>query len=200
MSTCALGEKCQAMGNVAVCVAGTIGSECVACGTNNACSPGLTCSGGRCYKPCMVGSNVCDVGSTCVEQQTGGNGVCACPDQIGGMGSACSTMPIAACASGLQCVQSKCRGQCDPNAPTDPCGILETCQPFMGGNYCLPIDNSVGGGSGSSGGGAGGSGGGKHTGGGGQAPNNTGCSCNADVGALWPLAAMLALALRRRRR
>lgn len=198
MSSCNLGEACMSMGGSFVCVAGTIGSECAACGTNNACSPGLTCVEQRCYRPCSGGaSNVCEVGSVCVPQAQNGDGVCACPDQVKPNGGACSNMPIAACASGLTCVQNICRGQCDPNAITDPCNILETCQPYMGGNYCLPLDMGTGGGAG---GGAGGGGGGKHTGGGGgSVANNTGCACNAGAGALWPVVGLLMLAIRRRR-
>ncbi len=195
-ATCNTGEMCQPMGTTAVCVAGTIGSECAACGTNNACATGLQCFNGRCYTPCAINSGTC---GGCVQENANGDGVCACPDQVVGVGQACGSNPIAACSGGLLCISSLCRATCDPSNPQ--CGILETCQQYQGGNYCLPLDNSTGGGGGSSTGG--GTGGGTHGtggGGGGNPPNNTGCACStASLGALWPLLGVLALAFRRRR-
>ncbi len=205
-SSCNLGEQCQAMGSVAVCVAGTIGSQCAACGTNNACSPGLTCNMGRCYVPCNVNAGVC---SSCVALSSNGDGVCACPDQVGGVGSTCGSNPVAACSTGALCIDALCRGECDLANP-GTCGILEECQLYPAnaplGAYCLPLNSSTGGGGGSStgGGSATGGGGGFHGtgggGGGGGTTDNTGCNCGASgIGALWALLGVLGLAVRRRR-
>jgi hypothetical protein len=195
-SSCPTGQACVSVGGVPACVTGSAGGKCDAC-NGMTCNGGFTCFQGRCYGTCNVSvkNGPCD--SSCVDVG-GGLNVCACDDQIGGVGSPCGGSPVGACSSGLLCIQGHCESTCDPNNGTEcpiltQCGLLEGTQSTY---VCQPIVYTYGGGGGTSGGTGGGrvgSGGG--VGGGGS---DSGCGCGASPGALL-LIGVIALMRRRKR-
>jgi uncharacterized membrane protein YgcG len=195
-----MGEVCQLMGTVAVCLPGTAGGKCAPCTNTGQCNAGLSCYLGRCYETCNV--NVGTSCSTCVQTDVSGTGVCACADQIANENEACGSQPdVKACQPGTRCLSGACRAECNPNAPLN-CPILTECLPLAGRYYCQD-QQSTGGGSGGSGGSGGAGGGASGTGGGqggagGGSISSQGCGCGVTASplALWPV---LAFAVRRRR-
>lgn len=200
--SCRTGEVCQLQGTVAVCLPGTAGGKCAPCTTAGACNAGLSCYLGRCYETCNVNTGA--TCTTCVQTEAGGQGVCACSDQISNENEPCGSQPeVKGCQPGTLCLNGVCRAECDPASPIN-CPINTTCSPYAGRNYCIE-QSSTGGGSGGGGTGGGpvgggrggGSGAGGGTGGGGTVTTQgCGCGVTASPLMLWPV---LLLALRRRR-
>lgn len=199
-TSCAVGEACQQVGGVAVCVSGGPGQVCGSCLTGNQCGAGLTCVGGRCYAPCNINNAArCQ---SCVQQASNGDGVCACTDQRAQENQACPTNPPTACVAPLQCLNGYCRGEC--NIAANNCLTGLECQFYApaGRPYCMDPGSGTGGGTGGTGGsggsggfgGTGGTGGtGGAAGGAGGGGTNLGCGCGAGAGA--PLFGLLGLAL-----
>jgi uncharacterized protein (TIGR03382 family) len=147
-ATCPSGQTCQSIAGTAVCTAGVAGSRCAAC-NGTTCTAGNVCWQGRCYAQCNVNvpNGPCD--STCVDVGSNIN-VCACDDQIGGVGSTCGGAPVGACSSGLLCVQGQCLGTCTTTG-TNVCPYLTECKLLAGTSQtfvCQPLDYGTGGGSG----------------------------------------------------
>jgi uncharacterized protein (TIGR03382 family) len=183
------------VGGTPACVAAAAGGKCALC-NGQTCNNGFTCYQGRCYATCNVNvkNGPCD--ATCVDTGTGVN-LCACDDQISGVGQACGGNPVGACGTGLLCLSGQCEGQCDPHGKSD-CPILTQCMELAsspGTFVCQPVDFGGGGGDQGSGGG----GGTHHTGGGGVGGGGTdsGCGCGSAEG-LFALAGLLVLRRRRR--
>lgn len=202
-NSCPMGQSCQMISGIGVCVPGSEGSVCANCTNTGACNGNAVCYLGRCYDPCNV--NLPNTCSSCVQSMANGGGICACPDQISTTDGPCGTMPdVHSCSSGTKCIQGSCRARCDPMAPV--CTTGTTCRDIgTGVFYCQDeLVSGGGGGGGSSGGGGGARGGGSGaaTGGGGGTGGGTmdlGCGCGASGG---PLGALVfgAIALLRRRR
>jgi MYXO-CTERM domain-containing protein len=204
-STCATGEVCQSVGGVAVCMSGGPGQVCGSCGGGVTCTAGLTCFNNRCYAPCNI-NNAARCGS-CVQEQSNGDGVCACADQRAQANQACPTNPPTSCAAGLQCLNGYCRTEC--NIAANNCLTGLECQFYApaGRPYCadpgsLATGGGAGGsgGSGGSGGGTGGAGGTAGAGGTGGGGTNLGCGCTVGASAFAPWLGLALLLARRKRR
>ena len=199
--SCRVGQSCQLMNGVGVCVPGTQGSTCANCTNTGGCSAGLTCYLGRCYDPCNV--NLPTACSSCVQSMAGGQGICGCQDQISPENGPCGTSPdVHACSVGAKCLSGVCRAQCEPMDPSN-CPLGTSCQNVGGLNYCADVTSGGGGGA-ATGGGSGG--GGSRTGGGGGAaagggggPTDLGCGCGPSGAPLGGLVMGIVALMRRRR-
>jgi hypothetical protein len=198
-SSCPSGQTCMSVNGVPACVNGSAGALCDMC-NGQTCNNGNICFNGRCYKQCnvLVKNGPCD--SSCVDVG-GGQNVCACDDQIGGVGHPCGGSPIGACSTGLLCIAGSCEGQCDPMG-MNTCPLLTTCQELVskpGTFVCQPADQGSGGGGGTFASGGGGGGGTSGKGGGaGGGTGDSGCGCGSAPAGL--LLVAVAGVLRRRRR
>lgn len=196
-SSCQEGEACQLVSNAAVCMPGSAGSACAPCNGIGACDTGLSCYNGRCYTQCNTSlANAC---RACVVTQTGGQGICACPDQIANVGEACGNQPVVmSCQPGSTCLEGLCQAECDPSSPS-PCPPSMECQAVSGGHLCVIPSSSGGGGGGTGGGGGGGRRGGGAGGSGGGSVTSQGCGCST-FEPTTALAAMVGVLLAYRRR
>ncbi len=197
---CPTGQECRETNGLASCVDSAAGMTCAVCDGTTCLGAGY-CFQGRCYETCniTVKGGPCD--SACIDIG-GGKNLCACDDQIGGIGSYCGSNPIGGCSTGLYCAGSSCEGPCTPNVTACPIGTL--CEPEANADgvyVCQPIDYSTGGGSESNGGGGGqlSTGGGSGGSGGNTGGGNAGCGCGSSDGSVLAFA-FAALLLRRRRR
>lgn len=144
-SSCASGESCVALtsGDSSVCSPGvTQPGTCQAC-PNGTCAQGLYCVSGRCRTECNPAApGACQA---CLSLPDNSGGVCACGDEINGVGEVCGQIgpnTIAACAAGLACVGGSgtngvCRSICDSAVPSS-CGTGFSCQLVSGLGVCLP--------------------------------------------------------------
>ena len=207
-TACRAGETCTNVSGSTVCLPSTMGNQCTACTTGGTCGNNqLSCYSNRCYLTCNINSSGrC---STCVQTDANGNGLCAC--NVVDVGANCGLPEIASCQPGTLCVESVCRGQCNPRLPMTNCAVGTVCQAYAGSNYCIPpavTGGGQGGGGGGSapGGGQGGGGGGLIIpdgggGGGGTTKEPPICGCSVSFGAqALLLAPLLLLGFMRRRR
>ena len=138
---CGTGQSCQAVGGTpdSVCVPVTGASVCQACGTGTPCAQG-SCVGGRCHVACNPAApgacTACyDLGS--------GNGLCACPDEVGLTGQACGPTgggAFVACATGLACVAEGAVATCHTTCTlgvASSCAGGDVCQTLMGKAVCV---------------------------------------------------------------
>ncbi|MBX7099588.1 MAG: matrixin family metalloprotease [Myxococcaceae bacterium] len=138
-AACASGNACQQLQGSAdkVCIP-TVGADlCQACSGSTPCLNGASCIAGRCHYTCNpVAPGSC---SACFDQG-GGNGVCACPDEVAQLGQACgvSGSSFKACSTGLACVgnPSACRRTCTLGNPAS-CNAGETCTMLDNQAVCL---------------------------------------------------------------
>jgi hypothetical protein len=204
-TSCPAGTTCQLSDGQQVCIPGSAGMQCSACGPGGQCQAGLICYSNRCYPPCTTTlTNQC---ATCVQvepdpPQGSGAGVCACPDQVVGPGASCLLPNITSCQPGTRCISGRCQGRCDPMNP-QTCPNGHVCVPLDNDFYCTIDTSGEGGGNAAGGGGrrpsGGGAAGGGAAGGANVMVNNMGCTCQGEGGALFSALSVLLLATRRRR-
>lgn len=204
---CRVGETCTSLSGKTVCLPSSAGNQCTSCAAGNTClNSQFSCYGNRCYLTCNINSSGrC---ATCVQVDANGNGVCACDDQIVESGANCGLPTIASCQPGTLCVESICRGQCDPKVAASTCPAGSQCRPFANAHYCLPPTNQGGGQGGGTGGGelGGGTGGGGFTGikDGGEGTDSTKnppvCGCSVTQASLLGPLMLLAFIWRRKPR
>lgn len=203
-TSCPSGQVCQMVSGLGVCLPGSEGSVCAPCTNANQCNGNAVCYLGRCYDSCNV--NLAGTCSTCVQSQSSGVGICACPDQIAAANETCGVQPdVHSCRSGTRCLEGACRERCDPTNPTN-CPALTDCRDIGTGvffcqNQLAPTGGGGGtGGSTARGGGGGARGGGSGTGGGGGSSTDLGCGCSAGSQPIGALFFGIGLLLLRRRR
>ncbi len=139
-TSCQAGSTCYGVqsSNDAVCIPSEGASFCQACDATTPCESGLTCDGFRCKPACSITSpgscSACYAGA-------GGQGLCACPDEVAQTGQACGKMPsgLRVCTTGNVCVgsPSTCRAQCTlGDDSTCPGG--QVCDSVGGTAVCVP--------------------------------------------------------------
>ncbi|MFZ5469293.1 MAG: matrixin family metalloprotease [Myxococcota bacterium] len=141
-TTCASGHSCQALnGDTArVCIPSSGGNDCQPCDiANNPCAQGLICVGGRCHNSCNPSN---PGGCTACYNAGGGNGYCACPDEVSLAGDPCGPAgngAFRACVTGLLCVglpSPVCRRPCTLGN-NSTCNQGEVCQAVDGQAVCV---------------------------------------------------------------
>lgn len=155
LTTCTSPETCIGLTNNmdGVCLAvGSLPGACQPCQSGQ-CAAGLQCIAGRCHGFCNPSNpGTC---SACFDLG-GGNGACACSDEVARDGEPCGVIAgnqIAVCTAGLVCIgspQPVCRSQCNPQVPGScpsgqVCqlqGTVAVCQPGTEGGRCAPCTNS----------------------------------------------------------
>jgi uncharacterized protein (TIGR03382 family) len=174
---CDNGEACTSVSGVFACVPSNVpGQKCSDC-AGTTCDPGLICHKGRCYVPCDPAAPTC---GSCLDVASGA-GVCACNDQRGASGEACSASELKGCVPGARCVDGTCRFECDPSTPECPAG--EVCRASGEGGLCAPAISAL-----------------PDGGGGVTGPQGCGCTSGASgTFGLGLLAGLGALVARRRR-
>ncbi|MHB8876405.1 MAG: matrixin family metalloprotease [Myxococcaceae bacterium] len=140
-TSCGTNQDCYTVTSTpdSVCIPNGGASTCAACGGTTTCASG-SCVGGRCHTSCNPGApglcNACyDVG--------GGNGYCACPDEVAMVGGVCGPTGgggFKACSTGLACVAetstTTCHRTCVLGDATS-CNSGDNCQLVGGKAVCV---------------------------------------------------------------
>ncbi len=141
-TTCQSGQECFGVqnSNDAVCISSQGAGQCQACDAITPCEAGLTCDGFRCKPACSLANpgscTACYAGA-------GGQGLCACPDEVAQTGQACGNTPngLRVCKTGNACVGSPatCRAQCTLGDDAS-CPGGQVCEGVEGKPVCIPAD------------------------------------------------------------